>query len=420
MQINKKKILILGGQTKHIVEIAQQMGLYVVVTSNQNKGDGKAIADETLMISTTDLDALEKYVKENNISGVFSGPSEFHLFNVMQLCERVNLPFYATVKQWNTCTNKNAFKKLCREYSVPVIPEYHVSEDLTKEDLTKILYPVLVKPADGSSGLGISICYSEEELLGSYQRAKQYSKTNEVIVEQYMEGLVDIDVYYTIQNGYYSVSAMVNRHLTYEQGRLTPLPIGYDYQSEYLDCFLETQNNKIIRMFKSIGIENGVLDIGGFTDGSSFYFYETSYRIWGSHPQIFIEKNNTINPIKMMINYALTGEMSGWDVKQLDNPKFKNPCCQMLFPVKPGKIGQIIGLDYIKRIPEVIYIYKMREEGEEVELTGSLVQLCVRIYVCAKNTDRLRDVVNEVNNNLMIISDKGIDMRMNHFVYPVK
>jgi len=120
-----RKLLILGGTSASLdlVKNARELGIYTVVTDNNATGVAKEIADEAIGISTVDLDALAEYVKNNGIDGVFCGPSEFNLRNVIALCEREGLPCYTNMQVWDRCANKDVFKSYCRQYGVDCTPE---------------------------------------------------------------------------------------------------------------------------------------------------------------------------------------------------------------------------------------------------------------------------------------------------------
>jgi biotin carboxylase len=419
MDLKGKKLLLLGSSTStvEIINYAKEMGVYTIVADYLNESPAKAVADESLLISTAEIYKLASIVKEMKIDAVFAGASEFNIESAMKVCKLTEIYFYATEEQFRLITNKKNFKQLCRRHGIPVINEYNLDNSFSIRDLECIKYPVLIKPADSSSGLGITICYNEIELKEGYLRAQSYSKSRTAIIEDYLENMMDIDVYYTVQDGYFSLSAMVDRYLTYEQDKLTPLPIGYIFPSIHLDKYIERYHSKVIKMFESIGIKNGIFDIGGYTNGEEFFFYEASYRIWGSKTELFIEKNNGINVLKMMVNLSLTGKMIGWDVKKHDNPYFKQHCCCMLFPVLPGKVERIDGLDEIKKMPEVFNITNMHNVGDTIELSGSLRQLLLRIYLCANDKEKLIAAINKINSLLRITSVEGKDMRMKWFKY---
>jgi len=88
-----KRLLILGGSSaKDIVVQAKRMGVYTIVADWDETNKSKEIADESVIVSTTDIDALVALIREKSIDGVFTGPSEFNLQQVMRVCDYPSMP----------------------------------------------------------------------------------------------------------------------------------------------------------------------------------------------------------------------------------------------------------------------------------------------------------------------------------------
>ena len=82
-----KKLLLLGSNlgTLDIIRYAKAHGAITVVADYLpvEKSLGKQFADESVLISTADIEGLKKYIKENRVDGVFAGISEFNLMKAM-------------------------------------------------------------------------------------------------------------------------------------------------------------------------------------------------------------------------------------------------------------------------------------------------------------------------------------------------
>jgi len=177
-----KKLLILAGRpvgTEDIIKYAKSKGVYTIVADYlpKEKSIGKRMADESWDVSTADVDEIVKRAREAHVDGVYTGVHEFNVVKTMEVCERLGLPFYATKEQWEVGTDKALFKKICNQNDLPTAKTYSFS------NLSSIKYPVIVKPVDGSSGKGISICQNEEEVKIAYQFALEESIKKEVIIK---------------------------------------------------------------------------------------------------------------------------------------------------------------------------------------------------------------------------------------------
>jgi biotin carboxylase len=407
---HKKKILILGGETKDIVEVAQQMGLYVIVTSNQDKGSGKEIADEKLMISTTDFDSLEHYIRQNNVSGVFAGPSEFHLNSVMTICKRVGLPFYATEEQWELCSRKDKFKELCRKHNIPTVPEYEITEAYLQEDLNNIEYPVIVKPVDSSSSKGIKICYNSYELSSAIDYALSFSMAKKVIVEKYIknEGYIT-NVRYVACDGKFYLSLLGDVYIVDPFANTALISSVAIYPSKFTKTFLNELNDKVISMFNDIGFQNGSFFLQAIPQNGKLYFHEMGLRLSGGLLYKITEKANNINDVKMMLRYAVGYPIcTEVELKQFD-PFLKDKLgIDFPIPLKTGIIKKIVGLDKIKAMPEVIDIMQYYETGDTItkKFIGTLQQHFCRIKFFARNINNAIEVIDNIQDTLQILNER--------------
>src|SRR5699024_128062 len=128
------------------------MGVHTMVTDwyPLEKSPAKQIADEYAMESTSDIEAMSKLIKDNNIDGVTTGYTDSVLPYYADMCEATGLPSYGTREQFETLTDKTKYKKLCKEYNIPVIDEYELTEeDLDTDKIADIKNHLLVKPTEG-------------------------------------------------------------------------------------------------------------------------------------------------------------------------------------------------------------------------------------------------------------------------------
>ena len=129
-----KKLLMLGTSliSKEMVEYAKSIGVYTIVTDYQEpeKSRAKLVADEYWMINVAEVDLLERKCREEGITAVICGISEFCLEVCMELCKRLGFPCYCTPEAWHFSRDKDDFKKLCKSIGAPVATDYHLSGEL--------------------------------------------------------------------------------------------------------------------------------------------------------------------------------------------------------------------------------------------------------------------------------------------------
>jgi biotin carboxylase len=418
LDLRGKKLLILGGTrlSCEIIEQAKKKGVYVIATDYLEKYPGKKIADKSFMVSTMDTDAIVNLIKEEEVNGILTGFIDSMLPYYQEICKKAGLPCYASEEQIEITTNKQKFKKLCNEFDVPVVEEYKISYPFKKEEMHCIKFPVLVKPVDNSGGRGIYICENEEKLKLNYEKSLSFSYRKKVIIERYMSAK-EVTIFYVIQDGEVYLSAMADRYTKNRQGGIIPLPVAYIFPSKHLKAYQESLNHKVIEMFKSIGVQNGMIYIQSFVEDGNCIFYEMGFRLTGTLEYKIIYHINGINPLEMMVNYALTGSMYEISIESCINPNFKEWGCNITFLAKPGTVGKILGVNEVYSLEEVIDVVSSYNAGDIIKESsiGTLKQVIIRVFAVAKSKHELAKVIDKIHNIVKVYSEDGKNMLLEVF-----
>ena len=306
-ELNGKKLLILGAnpETIPLVEVANVMGIKTIVTSNRTTDPAKKYAWKSYDIDGFDINRLIEMARNEKVDGVLVGVADMLVPAYCEICEKLQLPCYATKSIVDTFSFKDEFKRVCKQYGINGIPEYNVSENPTEEELKEIQYPVMVKPIDGYSGMGISLCNSEQDLFNAIKKALSISRKKKFIVEKYMQ-CDDMGIYYTFKDGVCSASCVYDRYTTDEQEGVSRVCLGGTYPSKHIDDYFYNMHDKAVKMFREIGIENGVLMFSAFYENGEFYVYDTGFRLQGEAPHLLLKAIHGYDQREMLINFALS------------------------------------------------------------------------------------------------------------------
>lgn len=404
-----KRLLILGGMrfSCEIVNKAKEMGIYTLVADYNSIEDspGKQIADEAVYLSVIDVDAVVNYVKNNAIDGVFVGFNDMLLPYYAEICEKAGLPCYGTKEQFETLIAKDRYKALCRQFGVPTIPEYDINDEHIK-------YPVLVKPVDSSGSRGITICRNRQELEIAVETGKKASKTGKVLIERYMDGR-EVTVFWTFQDGNYYLSALANRHVKHNQGAdVIPLPVGYTFPSVYLPKYRAEVEDNCKKMFRHLGLKDGMMFMQCKVEDGTCYVYDIGYRLTGSLEYKILERICGYNPLEMLIYHALTGKMGEESIADRAAPEFKTPAFNVSCLCAPGTIKVITGVDEVKTMPEVEDVVIAHITGETIteQMKGLLAQITVRVLGSVGDKEQLLPVMQKIDNTIHIIGTQGEEL----------
>ena len=409
-----KKLLILGAnpETVPLVQIANAMGVKTIVTSNVPDDAAKKYAWKACDVDGMDVPGLVALANEEKVDGVLVGVADILVPVYCKVCDALNLPCYATQEIVDVFSYKDVFKATCERYGVHGIPEYYLDETLNPSDIAKIEFPVMVKPVDGYSGLGMTVCYRPEQLKEAVEKALSISKKKRFIVEKYMQ-CEDMGMYYTFKDGYCSASCIYDRYTTDEQPGLSRVCLGGTYPSKHLKEYFERMHKNAVRLFKEIGIKNGVLMLSGFYENGEFYVYDTGFRLQGEAPHLLMKAVHGFDQREMLIRFALTGSEGEINLETDDDTYLKGKyAATVWFLLKQGKITRIEGLEGLEADKRIVANIQRLYVGDEVsaQWVGTEKQVMTRLYMVCDSKDELAACIKEYQQNVKVIDENGNNM----------
>lgn len=405
--LSGKRLLILGGKAAsvNVVQLAHRLGVETYVTGIQEDGQAKDIADHTFLVGSEEHDKLIQIIKENKIDGVMTGSAEFQIQQMIKLCKKAGLPCYATEEQWNATQDKRNFKDLCKRFGVPGVPEYSVDDKLSDND-----FPVIVKPVDGCSSIGISVCRNNDELQIAKQKALEASAAKKIIIERYIEngGLTHV-IKYVVVDGKFYMEIMGDRYVL-NNGLITAITF---FPSKNTDLYLNSIDSKVKDMFLSIGYNNGVFFFQALPDGDNIYVYEMGLRTGGGMTYKITEATCGNNDLEMLINYALTGKMCDNGDVQTINPYLNGKqAASLAIPLRIGTISKVIGEEMITQTKGVVNYTHFCEEGDVIlpKHINTLSQLYGRVMVVRDSKEELFASLKTIRDSISVVDIDGNNM----------
>lgn len=402
-----KKLLILGGKaaTVNVVQQARKMGLETYVTGLQEIGQAMEIADHKLVVGSEEHEELIQIIKNSNIDGVMTGSAEFQVQQMISLCAKAGLPCYATASQWDATQDKRHFKDLCRQFGVPGVPEYS-----TEDDLDNDCFPVIVKPVDSCSSIGITICNNNQELRFAREKARKASSSGRILIEKFIEnGGLTHNIKYVVVNGAFYMEMMCDRYVV-KDGLITAVSF---FPSENTARYLDTIDKKVGPMFRSIGFNNGVFFFSGIPDNDEIYIYEMGLRTGGGMNYKITEVTSGNNDLEMLIHFAITGEMcDDDDINTIDPYLRGKKAASLAIPLRIGIIGEVCGADEIHEIDGVVNYTHFCDVGDAIlpKHINTLSQLFGRIMIVRDTKEDLYSGLNQIRHTIAVRDVDGNDM----------
>jgi hypothetical protein len=166
-------------------------------------------------------------------------------------------------------------------------------------------------------------------------------------------------------------------------------------------------------MFKSLDIKNGVFMISAFVENKKIYLYDPGFRLQGEAPDIYIDKINSFDQKKYLIEFALSLKFSFSNYSSINIfYKFNCYCETIWILLKEGEIGYVEGIDNFVNNKNVIYINQRFYKGDIItnEMIGTEAQVFARIYLVNENKKEIEILKNLILNSIVILDCNGVSM----------
>ncbi len=344
-----KKILIIGAGflQKFVIQKAKSMGYITLAVDANPDAVGFGYADKHAVINIVDEKACLEYAKSEKIDGVLTAATDYGVLTAAYIAQEMNLPGlkYDVAK---IIKNKYRVRKCLYENNVDDTEQsYEINRNTDIEDLSKkIIYPVMVKPCDGSGSRGASKVESACELEEACRYAIDSSITHTAEIETFIDGC-EYGAETLVVNGEPHVLAVMKKYMTKppyyaELGHAIPCGLDSALEDKIKSC--------VENAIRALGINFGSVNMDLIvTDDRKVYIVDIGARMGGnligSH---IIPYGTGIDYMGNMIRNAVGDEVNL-------SPNSKQQAVQTrLLALKPGKVKEIPCFDRISSENDVI------------------------------------------------------------------
>jgi biotin carboxylase len=353
-----KKIMILGAGVLQVPAIikAKEIGLDVIAVDMDPKAPGFQYADICLVISTIDIINVVNAAKNLKPDGVMTLASDMPMRTVAAVAKHLNLVGISE-ETAIFATNKARMREKLFEHGVP-IPKFYVVSSYEEYLIAvqKFSDKFIVKPADNSGSRGVFLVTNQNEVETAYGYSEKYSRSGEVVVEDYMQGH-EVSVETLTINGVTHVIAITDKLTT---GSPNFVEMGHS-QPSILDEGIKTEIARIATAaVNAIGIENGPSHTEIMVTKEGPKIVELGARLGGDNITTHLVPLSTgVNMVECSIKIALGMEA---DFK----PKFnKGSAIRYL----NSSEGTIVGIERVEEVSSkkgVIEVKFTKKVGEKI------------------------------------------------------
>lgn len=211
-----KKLLMLGGGflQNFVIKKAREMGYYVYCLDADPKAVGFESANESAVINIIDPEACLKYAKEKSVDGVLTAATDFSVLTMSFIAQEMGLPGinYASAQ---LIKNKAKVRKcLFDAHADDTGYSYEITSlKEAREVFPKIMFPIMMKPVDGSGSRGASKVDSPEDFEKACEFAMSGSISHRAVAEPFVVGK-EYGVESFVDNGAIHVLGIMQKDMT--------------------------------------------------------------------------------------------------------------------------------------------------------------------------------------------------------------
>lgn len=374
-----KKLLMLGGGflQNFVIKKAKDMGYYVYCLDANPYALGFQSADEYAVINIVDEDACLAYAQEKKIDGVLTAATDFSVLTMSHIAETMKLPGinYNSAK---IIKNKASVRKLLFEANADDTGySYEIGniEDIA-EVLPKVVFPIMMKPVDGSGSRGASKVENADEFVNAAKFAMNGSITHRAVAEPFIDGS-EYGVESFVDNGEIHVLAVMQKDMTQPPYYAE---LGHSIPSG-LSCEMELKVKKCVhRAIEALGVNHGSVNMDLLiTKEGNVHIVDVGARMGGNLIGSHIVPLGTgIDYMRNMIRAAV-GDSTCWD-----NEWRPCPVATKLLALTPGKIKSLPDFELLSKQFGVQILHHM-QVGDEITQYRTNLDGCGYIVACEDN-----------------------------------
>lgn len=353
-----KWVMILGagrGQIP-IIDLCHKYGRKVAVVTPEGDYPGIDVADYVYYADVNDKESVLQCAQEMKISSILTDQLDEGVLTAAYVAEKLGIKgiTYETALKF---TNKNIMRQAAKKAGVAVPESICIN---TMDDVyaklkvcSEMTFPLMMKPADSSASRGVYKVSSYSDIEKKISDSKQYSKSGEIILEQFIEGYEYVVEAFTRN---YNTTNLVVGHRDYFSIEDTFIPSATVFcDAESADSRLENRlkeiNKLLVESFQlPFGITHGEYLYSSKED--KIYLVEIAARGGG----VFISSDLIPYACGVNANDLLVREVLGIDNREQIMMK-KGASAYFCYLVPEGEVIKLDNIDTISSLSGVQRVF---------------------------------------------------------------
>lgn len=397
------KVMVIAGGVPQMELLRQlkERKLETVLLDGNENCLARNIADKFYKVNIFNIEDVKKIAIDEKVDFIITVCADQVLLVVAQVSEMLGLPCYIGYKQAQDVSDKIRMKRIFKENGIPTT-KYLELETLDMNEISKLNYPLVVKPVDAYSSKGVRKAETEEELITYYNEAKAISRSGGVIVEEFFKG-EEISVDAFVLNGKAHILSITNSEKVKDKDRFVI------FRGRYPANIPDTIRNQIEdvaqKIADSFGLVNSPLLVQLLHNGMNISVLEFCARTGGNMKWLLIKNSCGVDVITATIDITL-GLVPDITPKKMNN----NIVVNDFIYCKPGVFDHFEGFDELVEQGIINEFHPVRTKGTEMHGVTSSSDRIAGMNILADSVDEYNQKLKTILEHIAIVDNKGNDM----------
>lgn len=397
-----KAFVIAGGVPQ--VELLKQLksrGFITVLADGSANAVARPYADIFYHVNIFDISAIKEIAENEKVDFLLTVCADQVLLVVAEVSEMLGLPCYIDYKTAQNVSDKIKMKRIFKEIGIPTT-DYVETDHLDLNKISKLRYPLIVKPVDAYSSKGVRKAENLIELERYYEEARQISRSGGVIVEEYFQGdEISVDAF--VVNGKAKILSVTNSDKVKYDDRFVIFRGRYPVvASEIVLKKIEDIAQKIADGF---GLVNAPLLIQLLNHGDDVSVLEFCARTGGNMKWLLIKYSCGVDVITATIDITL-GLKPDLTIKDTGHKIVVNDFIYCY----PGVFDHFEGFDKMVEQGLINEFHPVRIKGTEMHGVTSSSDRIAGMNIVADNVDEFNIKRKKILENVRVIDVNGKDI----------
>lgn len=361
--LNGIKVLCVGAGIEQLpaIQMARQMGLYVIAIDGNPTAEGLLTADEGIVLDLKDTETIIQLAAQTGIHAILPVPLGSILTTVGAVNDALGLKGISEIAA-QRCTNKYLTHKIFVEAGIPTVDFIEAVDETDLLNATQSLgFPAVVKPCFGSGSKGVFVARSIAELQHLMPwHLNQRPKNNPArsIVERFVAGQ-EVGVDGVIVDNQYVPLLIRDKAVTDLPFRL---PYAYFAPTHLTPSRQQLVHTVLAKAVAALDLRNCLIhaDVILAEDGQA-YVIDISGRPSGFNLSTkMVPAAIGIHPIQQMVQLTL-GQAAVFQ------PSYQRGAILQMLDAPSGYLKAVEGIEQVSQLPGVMAVETFLKPGDFIQ-----------------------------------------------------